>query len=108
MIKNKVICTKAVSKRWCKEGIVTAHHRRGLNDRRVIQYNQRDVYIPRVRVQTKKEYVPRILHASSLQNPRYFHHTSCVRSEPFHAGSLSFHVQQKTSTLRKKIILAIA
>ena len=62
-------------------------------------HSQRDVYIPRVRVQTKKDYVPPILHTSSSQNPRFFY-ASCVRSEPFLAHArFTFrkknHAQQK-------------
>ena len=59
-----------------------------------------------VRVQ-KKYRVPRILHASSSRKFRYFH-TSCIRSETFHAVSSSFHVQAKNSTLGEKSILAKA
>ena len=65
------------------------------------------VYITRVRVQTKKDYVPRILHASSSPDPRYFH-AGGVRSEPFYAGSRSFHVQEKNPRTGKKSILAKA
>ena len=68
------------------------------------QYRQRDVYIPSVGVQTKKDYVPRLLHASSSQNPRYFH-ASCVRSTPFHASSRSFHVQETNPCSGKNLYL---
>ena len=62
-------------------GLITKHA-----DSCMIQYSQHDVNILRVCVQTKKkDYVPHIIYVNSSQNPRYFH-TSCARSEPFHAG----------------------
>ena len=81
-----------------------------------IQYSQRNVYILRVHVQTKKGLSslqnPRKTHAKSSQNPRYFHATStliprsgsvsCVRFHARSTFSKKNHAQEKKSRSRKK------